>query len=148
MKLIISESIFNETIFYHGTDKENLEDDIDSNFLFISESKNFAKDYGKYLYQVKVNLGNIFDSLSEKHIRLIYENGFKLTDTYYDKQYDTAEEVIEESDYNDTWEMIENTVGLVNWIFRNRFHSIKITEGGEVNYIIKPKDIISISKII
>jgi hypothetical protein len=138
---------------FHGTSKNKFKRE--DNLIFLSEDSEFAKSYGEKVYIIQVDLGNIFDSLNIKHIKKLYKAGFKLTDPYisdwgeevetydYDnEEYPTAEDFIESTYSNDTWNPIESTDGVIDWILSNNFDSILITESGINNYIVNKNRIL------
>jgi hypothetical protein len=154
----LNEQTFNFTILYHGTsdDKEI----IDRNYIFLSTSPTFAKEYGKNILQVTVNVGKIFNSLLLQDVQLLYKNGFKLYDPNVDEDWDdigynfkkdefsTAKAFINSPTNDNTWDAIESTEGVIEWIFNNGFDSILITEDAVENYICKKSNIKSIEKYI
>jgi hypothetical protein len=150
----------NITVLYHGCDSETL-DDING-YMFFSESSSFSSSYGDYLHEVQVELSNIFDSTSLEHIELIYNAGYHLSDPYFECMDDEEIEEMEVDGYNieegyyetasafynspyssDTWEAIESTDGVIDWILSNGFDNIHITEGGYSNYYTHSDNIVS-----
>lgn len=149
------------TTLYHGTMSDRL--DIEpNNRIFMATSDRFASDYGS-VFQCQVILGKIFDSANLEHIKLLYAAGFKLKDPYlddnqeelsqYDSPYDwenynypTAEAYLE-GGLQDTWECIEKTEGVIEWIFRHGFDSIEVTEGGSNNYLLHGHQVQNCSQI-
>lgn len=154
---VLSESE-NILTLYHGSNDENFEK---YDKIFLSTDMDFAKSYGNKLFEVLVDVGNVFDSTNIKYIRLLYDNGFKLTDPYIEKEEDddiegydfennyyTTPKSFAMSKYNSTtWNPIEKTKGVIDWIFNNGFDSILITEDGVKNYLVKTKYIIKINQI-
>ena len=71
------------------------------------------------------------------HIKL-YEEGFELYDEHSDTTFKTPEEYLE-SDIgemaSDTWDVIESSDGVLDWIMSN-YDACLITEGGYANYYI------------
>ena len=159
VRKIIRETIYkssdNIRTLYHGTDYSS---DPSNMFgdppYFFSTSKQFAEDYGTYVYEADVNLGKVFDSTSLDEVKKIYDAGYKLTDPYmtsgdgvvnikseyYDYKnnyYPTAEHFINGAAniFKNTWEAIESTYGVIDWITSNGYDSILITEDGIVNYL-------------
>ena len=152
----INENVSNLITLYHGTsdDKEI----IDRDYIFLSTSPTFAKEYGDKILQVSVNIGKIFNSLSLQDIQLLYKNGFKLYDPNVDEDWDdigydfnkdefkTPKAFINSPTNDNTWDAIESTDGVVEWIFNNGFGSILVTENMVENYICKKENIKSIEK--
>lgn len=148
----------NLTTLFHGNsdNKKNYQTD---EIIFLSTSSSFAKNYGDDVYAVKVNLGNVFNSLDLKDVKLLYKNGFKLYDPNVDEDWDDIGYDFEEDAYldanafinsptnNNTWDVIESNEGLMDWIFSNNFDSILITEDGIENYITTRNRIKSLNKI-
>lgn len=164
-KLIIEEVSDNniEIIAYHGTNMEYDEDDK----IFVSLSKNFADDYGYTIFQISFTPEKIFDSTSLRDIKLLYDNGFKLTDEYIDRDpfgsewllekglyyfdeesgtgyYPTAEKFIEAINHlGNTWEPIEMTQGVIDFIEGKGYDCIYLIEDGIENYFILEPEIIN-----
>lgn len=155
----LNENVNNIKTLYHGTSdnkKEFQNDDI----IFLSTSPTFAKNYGNNLLQIQVDLGTVFNSLELSHIQLLYKNGFKLYDPNVDEDWDdigynfnkdefkTAKAFINSPTNNNTWDAIESTEGIVDWIFNNGFNSILVTEDGIENYICKRNNIKSVENYV
>jgi hypothetical protein len=152
----LNENIENLTVLYHGTSDNK--DIIDRDYMFLSTSPTFAKEYGDKILQVKVNVGRVFNTLLLSDIQLLYKNGFKLYDPNVDDDWDdigynfnkdefkTAKAFINSPTNDNTWDAIESTEGVVEWIFNNGFNSILITEDGIENYICKKQNIKSIEQ--
>ncbi len=155
LKPVINENINNIKTLYHGTSdnkKEFQNDDI----IFLSTSSTFAKKYGDKLLIIKADLGNVFNSLEFNDIQLLYKNGFKLYDPNVDEDWDdigydfnkenfrTAKAFINSPTNNNTWDAIESTESVIDWIFNNGFDSILVTEDNIENYICKKNNIKSI----
>lgn len=150
------------TTLYHGT---NHPDALDGNgYVFLSTKKEFAEDYGDLIFECEVNLGKVFKTWEPENIKTLYAAGFKLTDDYITQSYGPDDEIAQfydfENDYyptaesfinspffgSDTWEAIEHSHGVTDWIFSN-FDSIGILEGGVVNYYTPKKNIVSKKQI-
>lgn len=56
-------------------------------------------------------------------------------------EFKTAKAFINSPTNNNTWNAIESTEGVIEWIFNNGFDSILITEDGVENYICKKQNI-------
>jgi hypothetical protein len=130
----INES-FKGKIYYHGTDKEhNLHKDI-----FLSDNIDFSKDYGDYIYKVKVLTDNIFDpSFNDKHLDQLFDY-FKELEDPYDDSIITKEDF---KGHSDTWSIIEQDY-VLHWIKGSGYDGVQILEGGSnVNLLIfDPKNI-------
>ena len=116
---------------YHGYEESVNFDKF--KYLFLSESLDFAEEYGKYLYEVKINPRKIFDSLDKEQMKKLFdENDGEMYEPYYDKYV-----TFDNFDLEDTWEMIE-------YYGVNSFEEecIRITEGGIINYVITDPEII------
>jgi hypothetical protein len=154
---VLTQGTLQKPIYYHGTNS-TLEDTLKKDYVFISTSRLFSKNYGENVFELNANLGKIFYSYKLDDIKKIYSAGFFLTDPYLDQsddnfegynyklqRYDTPEDFIKVSDQtNNTWEPIEKTEGVVNWIFSNGYDSIAILEDGILNYLIPLENIILI----
>lgn len=143
---------------YHGT---NHPESLDGNgYVFLSTQKSFSESYGDLIFECEVDLGNVFKTWEPKNIKDIYAAGFKLTDDYITSSYDESDEIAQYYDFkndyyptaesfingpffgSDTWEAIEHTRGLTDWIF-SKYDSIAIFEGGVVNYYTSTGRIVS-----
>ena len=147
---------------YHGTDNSDQSFYKDDK-LFTSVSKEFTHSYGERIFELKIDIKNPFDSTDINDIKKLYDNGFTLTDPYlYDDtnqvefllekgytydldkdEFPTAEDFMGTVDYlMNTWEPIEYTHGVVDWIERNNFDSIYLLEDGVETYFILDMNII------
>ena len=143
----------NILIVYHGSN--NLHDFTDSGgYLttgtFFSEDKNVASHYGTYLYEVKIkdNL-KIFDTSDINDAQDLCKN-FNLIDTYFgegDEEYHvSANDLI---NHSNSWEVIENTPRVVDWLIRSGYDGVVIFEDGEKNYLFfHPSEVIVEFKLI
>lgn len=135
-------------VLYHGT---TVAHDIEEPHFF-SVDENFALFYGHIIYKMELLTNNIFDSTIPDNIRLLYKEGFYLTDDYIIEsgadeedyptynfkmdRFDTAEDFINANHFgSDTWEVIEHSHGVMEWIAGN-YDGCLILEGGYVNYYI------------
>ena len=144
---------------YHGTPTSKAFDG--NGYIFLSSSKDFAKSYGDLLFECKVNVGKVFETWKPENIKKIYSAGFKLTDDYVTSSYGPEDDIAQfydfDNDYyptadsfingpffgSDTWEAIEHTPGVVDWILGENYDSIGILEGGIVNYYTAKQNILS-----
>jgi len=141
MKYIMSFENYNNDILtlYRSTDYD---EPLSQKYIFLSESKDFASDYGKNLYQIKIQPKKIFNSLDESDMRKLFdllgEEG--LSDQYNDTTYYSFEEMDEKYPMwsSDTWEMIEDEIYYVS-----DYDCALITEGGYENYVVFNSDIIT-----
>jgi len=113
---------------------------------------------------------NLFISYDKSSINELYANGFKLRDTYiediwgkggtsydevvdlydYDESkksdnwgYKSANHVISSPFFNsDTWEMIEHTDGVLDYIF-SKYDGVALLEGGQKSYYLRTDKIIN-----
>ncbi len=119
-----------------------------NNKIFFSVSKDFAKDYGKYIYKAEIKPMKIFDSFNPEHWKLLFQwNKDGVYDSYNDKTYYSFDEMIENNAAwdSDTWEIIEYHI---NRIESEGYDCVLITEGGQVNFVIFDKNIIVKSELI
>jgi hypothetical protein len=122
-------------ILYHGTEEEHTFDDIGYivEGTFFSESIDEARGYGKYLYRVAIGDIEIFDSLDVNSMKKL----FGVFDALYDRYSDSyITDPIEFVNSSDTWDGIENTRGVINWIKGEGYRGTRITEGGVSNIIL------------
>lgn len=131
---------------------------------FFSTEKHFAEDYGENIFEVKLLTNNVFNSIDPRKIHELYDNGYTLTDDYaedsgnmdfystYDfdnDEYPTAEAFLQSPHSNsDTWEVIEHSHGVLDYIM-SKYDVAIIYEGGIENYYIddpKNYEIINIHK--
>jgi len=148
IKLFENFKQFKGTIIYHGTEK--VHDIKDAHFF--SKDEIFALDYGHIIYKMELLTDNIFDSTIVDNIRLLYNEGFHLTDDYIidsgadesqyptynfdEDRFDTAEDYINNPNFSsDTWEAIEHSHGVMDWV-ASKYDGVLILEGGYVNYYI------------
>jgi len=134
------ENYHNDTLtLYRGTD---FDDPLSQKYIYLSESKDFAADYGKNLYEIKIQPEKIFNSLKENDMRKLFELLGKegLYDKYNDTTYYSFEEMDEKYTMwtSDTWEMIEDEIYYVS-----DYDCALITEGGYINYVVFNPDIVT-----
>jgi len=137
MKYIRIFEDFSSDILYHGSpdghsfnNRGNL---LDGTFFSTDESE--AESYGKHVSKVELVGGlRLFDSLDYNDLKLLFDEFDELYDTYYSEDdpeyYITSPEDMPSSD---TWEPIENTEGVIDWIRNNGYDGIWIYEGGIKN---------------
>ena len=94
--------------------------------MYFSSDPNFAKDYGE-VYQYKISLGKMFDSLDEHLI----EPMLPMYDPYHEVDIETIDEYMDSS--SDTWEIIEQYLRSIKSM---GYTSIRVFEGGVENYYI------------
>ena len=72
-----------QEIYYHGSESkfDNFEftdnktyQEFDIPSWFFTEDKEYAKSYGKYLYYVKLNIANTFDTSIPKHYKMLIKS--------------------------------------------------------------------------
>lgn len=135
--------------------------------LFFSDSKDFAEDYGDYIWECTFKPMNIFISYKKQFLQELYDNGIVLRDEYIEDMWDKIDDEIKglynydeyssfdkwgyksaESAYasrytdSDTWEMIEKSHGALDYIL-SKYDGVKLLEGGYVTYYIRTDKIIS-----
>lgn len=149
--LKLYENYENDTIrVFRGTDEKEAMEVLDGKEpgYFFSSSTNFAEGYGNYIIEAHLNPDNVFVSYDKKDIKKLYDAGFQLTDNYLNEEqdgdthpsydfennyYPTYEDYILQYKYSDTWQMIEESDGVMNWIMYH-YGVVLITEGGVENY--------------
>lgn len=109
---------------YHGGDHPEPHDG-----MYFSSDPHFAKDYGE-VYQYKISLGKMFDSLDEHLI----EPMLPMYDPYHEVDVETIDEYMDSS--SDTWEIIEQHLRDIKSM---GYDSIRVFEGGVENYYIFDK---------
>ena len=115
---------------------------------FFSDNIRFVEDYGDVIIECKLLTNNVFNSHDDRNLQKIYDNGFKLYDSYSDTTFETLSEFIDNpiSD-SDMWDVIENTEGLLDWIM-SEYDVCYMSEGGlSTFYIDNPSvyEVISIN---
>ncbi len=118
---------------------------------YFSEKREFAEDYGEHIFEIKLLTNNVFNSLDPDNIRKLYSEGFTFTDesirsgdedTYptFDFENDifpTADSFLQaEHSKTNTWEVIEQSKGVLGWIMSN-YDVCLIAEDGVINYYIE-----------
>ena len=128
---------FYSKILYHGSVVEhgfsNRGNLLDGSFF--STSERVAGEYGKYITKVELmdNL-NIFNTINDDDLKLLFNEFDELHDTYYsedEEEYHITSP--DDLDSSDTWEPIENTDGVVDWIRDQEYDGIWVYEGGVQN---------------
>lgn len=165
----LNEEILNNLTLYRGEEKEWLKP-TDNDYSFFAEDKSFAEDYGDYIWKCIFKPLNLFISYKKESIVELYDNGFKLRDTYiednwgkmgtsyedviglYDYNenskfdewgYKSAESVISSPYFNsDTWEMIEHSDGVLDYIL-SKYDGVALLEGGQITYYVRTDKIIN-----
>lgn len=161
----LNEQINNKLVLYKGIEEEWLKPNSNP-YSFFSESKKFAIDYGNYIWKCTFEPLNLFVSYDTKSIIELYDSGFKLRDTYIEFNWDGLDDYIYDLyDYDlntnpdvwgyksanslinspyfgsDTWEMIENTNNVLDYIL-SKYDGVILLEGGEKTYYIRTDKII------
>lgn len=142
-----SKSNFYGTKIYRGISEEEYNNYIKGGELgnFFSTSKYFADDYiDGYLVECILKTDNVFDSHLPENIKVLFDEGFILTDRYEDIDYENYDDYVIS---DDTWDIIENSDGVLDWII-SRYDACYISEGGIGNFYIKDMSTISDIKII
>lgn len=125
----IVESAGKPMIAYHGGNHPEPHDN-----MYFSSDPDFAKDYGK-VYQYKLSLGRMFDSLD----KTVIEPLLPLYDPYDETYIETIDDYMARS--SDTWEIIEQYLTSIKGA---GYNSVRIFEGGVENYFIFDKDSIKL----
>jgi 8-oxo-dGTP pyrophosphatase MutT (NUDIX family)/2'-5' RNA ligase len=139
----LNESMNIKNIFYHGSlDKhEFIETGNMVNGTFFSTNFNEAKSYaGKngYVFKVKLNKDlNLFNDSNIEDVNKLFDRFDELYDTYYEESHDeyTIKDPEKFLSMNDTWEAIENTPDVLNWLEGN-YDGVFIHEGGVKNLLL------------
>jgi len=165
----LNEQMLNKLVLYRGEEKDWLKP-TDNDYSFFSESKSFAEDYGDYIWKCFFEPLNLFVSYNKDSIIELYNNGFKLRDTYiednwgkmgtsyedviglydYDESgnpddwgYKTANHLMSSPYFNsDTWEMIESSNGVLDYII-SKYDGVIMLEGGQKTYYVRTDKIIN-----
>jgi hypothetical protein len=109
---------------YHGGDTPEPHDG-----MYFSSNVNFSQDYGT-VYQYKLNLGMMFDSLDENEIEPL----LPIYDPYTETDIETMSDYMDRS--SDTWEIIEQYLSSIEGM---GYDSVRIFEGGVENYYVFDK---------
>lgn len=109
---------------YHGGDHPEPHDG-----MYFSSDPHFSEDYGA-VYQYKLHLGKMFDSLDEN----VIEPMLPMYDPYHEVDIETMDEYMDSS--TDTWEIIEQYLRDIKSM---GYDSIRVFEGGVENYYIFSK---------
>lgn len=168
-KIIIEQSLNEETFdhltLYRGVDEDYPHPTI-SDYSFFAKDKSFAEDYGEYIWKCTFEPLNLFISYKDSSIKELYDNGFKLRDEYIEDMWDESDEWQDIYDYDeygdfddwgfksaehlisnpylgsDTWEMIENSHGVLDYIL-SKYDGVVLLEGGQVTYYLDTDKIIN-----
>jgi len=167
----LNEQILNNLVLYRGEEKEYLKP-TDNKYSFFAHDKSVAEDYGDYIWKCTFNKMNLFISYDKNSIEELYNNGFKLRDTYIEDNWGKSgtsyDDVIGLYDYDennnnsdtwgyksanhlisspffdsDTWEMIEHTDGVLGYIF-SKYDGVVLLEGGQKTYYVRTDKIINL----
>lgn len=167
------EQITNDLTLYRGEEKDYLKP-TDNDYSFFAKDKSFAEDYGDYIWKCSFKPVDLFISYDKNSIKELYNNGFKLRDNYIEDNWGEAgtsyEEVIDLYDYDeqgnpdnwgyksaehlisspffssDTWEMIEHTDGVMDYIL-SQYDGIVLLEGGQQTFYIRTDKIINCEQL-
>lgn len=165
----LNEQMLNNLILYRGEEKDWLTP-TDNTYSFFAHDKSFAEDYGDYIWKCTFKPMNLFISYDKNSIIELYNNGFKLRDTYIEDNWGKGgtsyDEVVGLYDYNentssdnwgyksaesvinspffdsDTWEIIEHTDGVLDYIF-SKYDGVVLLEGGQKSYYLRTDKIIN-----
>lgn len=120
--------------YYHGTPNEHQFDTSGymANGTFFSKSKDVARHYGKFVYEVTLKSGlKIFDVLNREDVADLMSEFPELYDTYYNEDEEgylitTPEQLMNSSD---PWKPIEDTDGVLDYL-NDHYDGARILEGG------------------
>jgi hypothetical protein len=124
----ILESISTITV-YHGGDHPEPHDN-----MYFSTDLRFATEYGK-VFQYKINLGKMFDSLEEESV----SDFLPMYDPYTESDVETISDYMDRS--SDTWELIEQHLSDIEAM---GYDSVRVFEGGIENFLVFDKSNIEI----
>ena len=132
--------VLKSNIVYHGSSNEHKFDTRGEIYdgTFFSTNKNEARAYGKFVYEVELKPTiKIFDTNNLGDIQILMKVFSVLYDNYYDENEEehyirTPEELYNNSD---SWNAIENTDGVLEWL-HGRYDGVTIFEGGVENILI------------
>lgn len=164
----INEQVFKNLVLYRGVEEESQEP-TDNDYAYFSSTKEFAEDYGEYIWKCTFKTLNLFISYKKESIVELYKKGFKLRDTHiefnwgnvgtsyedainaydYDKTtssdnwgYKSANDFISSPSFgSDTWEAMENTNGVLDYVL-SKYDGIVLLEGGSITYYLDTSKII------
>lgn len=165
----LNEQMLNNLTLFRGEEKEWLKP-TDNTYSFFAQDKSFAEDYGDYVWKCTFKPMNLFISYEMTSISELYNNGFKLRDNYIEDNWmkggTSYDEVVDLYDYDesktsdnwgyksanhaiaspffnsDTWEMIEHTDGVLDYIL-SKYDGVVLLEGGQITYYLRTDKIIS-----
>jgi len=156
----ILEKLMNKLVVYRGESEDYTPTDNDYNFF--AEDLSFAEDYGDNVWVCEFSPLNLFVSYEKKYIEELYDNGYILSDEYvedmWEKQTDNMGKIYNynipnvengyktASDFlastgSDTWESIEKSHGVMDYIL-SKYDGVILLEGGQVTYYIRTDKII------
>ena len=142
------ESAPNVQTLYHGTDRETEAELRRKYTIFVSDSYDIAMNYGENIFEVTLDLGRVFDSRDPAHIASAYAAGFAIAEGDYGMVTDgethpTPDDYLERADLRSTWWNVENTPGLIDWVFDGAgYDSLLLTEDGAVNHLTHSRRIV------
>lgn len=151
----------NNLILYRGEEKDFLHP-LDNDYSFFAKDKSFAEDYGDYIWKCIFKPLDLFISHKAESIKELYDNGFKLRDNYIEFNWgnSTTDNIRDLYDYDenkpfdsygyksykhvikspyfqgDTWEMIEHTTGVLDYIL-SKHDGVELLEGGQITYFVR-----------
>lgn len=122
-------------ILYHGTSEEHSFDSRGniSDGTFFSEDVNVARSYGDFVYCVKIKDIKIFNTTDINDINSLFGDFDELYDRYSDSYISDPNEFLDNSD---TWDPIENTDGVIEWMKSSGYRGVRIIEGGSESNIL------------
>jgi hypothetical protein len=142
MRIVITENQLGDITLYHGTPFEHKFDKMGnlSNGSFFSLDKSTSRDYGKYIFEVKLSPElKLFDTYNPEDCRLLINsvdsihNDFKEKD---DEEYwVTTPEQIYLNDSN--WIIVEDNPAVKEWLEKN-YDGVWLYEGSRNLLLFKP----------
>lgn len=141
MKYIkLFENFDKKLIVYHGSESEH-DFNTHGNIYygtFFSTDISTARDFGNVIYKMELmdNL-NLFDTNNFGDCKILFKNFDCLYDTYYseDENGYYIKNPKSFSNFTDTWEPIEKTDGVLDWL-KSNYDGVWIYEGGIQNLLL------------
>jgi len=155
----------NNITLYRGEEKEQF-NPTDNSYSFFAKDKSIAEGYGDYIWTCIFKSINLFVSYEADSVRELYDNGYKLRDEYIEFNWGEDEDIMKLYDFHpdgnmddwgyktpeaaissphfdsDTWEMIEHTPGVMDYIL-SKYDGVMLLEGGSLTYYIDTGKIVS-----
>lgn len=131
-----------KTIFYHGSPSNNIKE-WNTNNIFWSTDKEFAKQFGKWVYSAKLDLGKIFDITNRTCFDWLLKKVNVIEVPEYDDLYSETKKYTNYNDFiksstdgltilEDNWECTELYLDII----KKEYDSAFIHEEGTPNYVV------------